>query len=148
MASRRQARWVPALPPDSCQRLGVQIGHRPHLHALRDARHGDQFPGQWVRFRGWAGEWRPCAGDLSVLGRCGPVAGRFRQPFRPVSRFQWRDSRFPQISQSVTRRATRCAFPACRTPAGRDPAHCQLASISRRLPVRPMVRRAGRVVRP
>jgi hypothetical protein len=41
--------------------------------------------------------------------------------FRPVSRFQWGNSRFPQISQSVTREAKRCALPAVDGGPGKDP---------------------------
>jgi hypothetical protein len=89
------------------------------LYACRHARNDDQFPASVCAFRGWAGRWRPCARDLGVLGRCGLWLAVSVRRFRPVFRFQWGNSRFPQISFTVTSQASRCALPALATPSGR-----------------------------
>jgi hypothetical protein len=71
MASRRQARWVPALPADSCQRLGEQTGRRPQLHARRHARHGDRFAASVCAFEGGLGS----GGHVQAISACWYVVG-------------------------------------------------------------------------
>jgi hypothetical protein len=67
----------------------------------------------------WAGPVATVCKRARRHGRCRTLASSSVSRFRPVSRFQWGNSRFPQISQSVTRKAKRCALPAAWGAAGR-----------------------------
>jgi hypothetical protein len=86
-------------------RLISIISPRAHRHRLcHDASLRVNMITSWPTVSTFV-TWQPSA---LADWRRGPVSGSFRT----VSRFQRENSRFPQISQSVTREANRCALPA------------------------------------